>query len=130
MDPLNSNLDCNETINQFGVECTNCWVGMNVKELTHSQQQPQAPKTHKKKPTIRQAIRTVFCAPKGPFLTDSWSWMKSSARHTLSNQQAQPKEAETVNLTENVPKGHFQRLLVVALRMYLTLYLLLFEQSM
>ena len=36
---------------------------MNVKKLTHSQQQPQAPKTHKKKPTIRQAIRTVFCAP-------------------------------------------------------------------
>ena len=23
--------------------------------------------------------------PKGPFHTDSWSWMKSSARHTLSN---------------------------------------------
>ena len=58
---------------------------MNVKELTHSQQQPQGPKTQKKKPTIRQAIRTVFCAPKVPFLTDSWSWMKSSARHTLSN---------------------------------------------
>ena len=37
---------------------------MNVKELTHSQQQPQVPKTHKKKPTIRKAIRTVFCAPK------------------------------------------------------------------
>ena len=36
---------------------------MNVKELTHSQQQPQAPKTHKQKPTIRQAIRTVFSAP-------------------------------------------------------------------
>ena len=36
---------------------------MNVKELTHSQQQPQGPKTHKKKPTIRQAIRTVFFAP-------------------------------------------------------------------
>ena len=47
--------------------------------------------------------------PKGPFLTDSWSWMKSSARHTLSNQQAQLKEAETVNLTENAPKGHFQK---------------------
>ena len=75
---------------------------MSVKELTHSQQQlPQAPKTQKKKPTIRQAIRTVFCSPKGPFLTDSWSWMKSSARHTLSNQQAQPKEAKTVNLIEN-----------------------------
>ena len=48
-------------------------------------------KTHKMKPTIRQAIRTVFCAPKGPFLTDSWSWMKSSTRHTLSNQQARLK---------------------------------------
>ena len=31
--------------------------------------------------------------------------MKSSARNTLSNQQAQPKEAETVNLTENAQKG-------------------------
>ena len=50
---------------------------------------------------------SVLCPPKGPFLTDSWSWMKSSARHTLSNQQAQVKP-ETVNLTENVPKGHFQ----------------------
>ena len=69
---------------------------MNVKELIHSQQQQQqAPKTHKKKPTIRQAIRTVFCAPKGPFLTDSWPWMKSSARYTLSNQQAQVKQPET-----------------------------------
>ena len=43
--------------------------------------------------------------PKGPFLTEFWSWMKSSARHTLSNQQAQPKEAETVNLTENDAKS-------------------------
>ena len=50
-----TNLELNEPI--FGFK-----VGMNVKELTHSQQQPQAPKTHKKKPTIRQAIRTVFCA--------------------------------------------------------------------
>ena len=45
--------------------------------------------------------------PKDPFLTDSWSWMKSSATHTLSNQEVQPKEAETVNLTENAQK-HFQ----------------------
>ena len=36
---------------------------MNVKELTHSQQQPQAPITHKKKPTIGQALGTVLCAP-------------------------------------------------------------------
>ena len=38
---------------------------------------------------------------KGPFLTDSWSWMKSSARHTLSNQQAQEKALRLVSLTEN-----------------------------
>ena len=48
-----TNLELNEPINK---------VVMNVKRLTHSQQQPQAPKSHKKKPTIRQAIRTVFCA--------------------------------------------------------------------
>ena len=77
-----TNLELNEPIDE---------VVMNVKRLTHSQQQPQAPKTHKKKPTIRQAIRTVFCALQRPFLTDSWSWMKSSARNTLSNQQAQEK---------------------------------------
>ena len=33
--------------------------------------------------------------PKGPFFTGSWSWMKSSARHTLSNQQAKEKQRET-----------------------------------
>ena len=48
-----TNLELNEPIDE---------VVMSVKRLTHSQQQPQAPKTHKKKPTIRQAIRTVFCA--------------------------------------------------------------------
>ena len=39
--------------------------------------------------------------PKGSFFTDSWSWMKSSARHTLSNQQAQLQQLRLVNLTEN-----------------------------
>ena len=48
-----TNLELNEPIDE---------VVMNVKRPTHSQQQPQAPKTHKRKPTIRQAIRTVFCA--------------------------------------------------------------------
>ena len=105
-------------------------MGMNVKELTHSQQQPKAPNAQKKNPTIRLTTRvTMLWAPKGPFFADSWSWMKSSARNTLSNQQAQ-ETPETVNLTENVPKGQFQRLLPVALRMYLTLHLLLFEHSM
>ena len=48
---------------------------------------------------------SVSVPPKAPFFTDSWSWMRSSARHTLSNQQAQLKEAETVNLTENDAKS-------------------------
>ena len=48
-----TNLELNEPIDE---------VVMYVKRLTHSQQQPQDPKIHKKKPTIRQAIRTVFCA--------------------------------------------------------------------
>ena len=65
MDALNSNLDCNQTIKQFGVETTFGFeVGMNVKELTHSQQQPQAPNAHKKKPTIRLSTRvTMLWAP-------------------------------------------------------------------
>ena len=102
---------------------------MNAKELTHSQQQPQAPKTHKKKPTIRQAIRTVFCAPQRSLPYRFLDWMKSSARHTLSNQQAQ-EIPETVNLTENVPKTLSKAPCLVAKRMSLTLHLLLFEQSM
>ena len=48
-----SNLELNEPI---------FCVGMNVKELTHSQQQPQAPNAHKKKPTIRLTTRvTMLC---------------------------------------------------------------------
>ena len=67
-----------------------------MKELRHSKQQPQAPNSHKKKPTIRLKNRvTMLWAPKGPFFTGSWSWMKSNARHTLSNQQAQEKQPET-----------------------------------
>ena len=42
--------------------------GNECEELTHSQQQPQGPKPHKKKQTIRQAIRTVFCAPRRSLL--------------------------------------------------------------
>ena len=78
---------------------------MNVKELTHSQQQPQVPKTHKKKPTIRQAIRTVFCAPKRSLPYRFLVLDEVKCKHTLSNQQAQPKEAETANLIENDAKS-------------------------
>ena len=47
----------------------------------------------------------MLWAPKGPFFTGSWSQLRSSARHTLSNQQAQVKQPETVNLTENAVKS-------------------------
>ena len=42
---------------------------MNVKKLTHSQQQPQAPNAHKKKPTIRLTTRvTMLWAPQRTLL--------------------------------------------------------------
>ena len=42
---------------------------MNVKELTYSQQQPQAPNAHKKKPTIRLTTRvTMLWAPQRSLL--------------------------------------------------------------
>ena len=72
------------------------WSG-NECERTHTlTTKTTGSKTHKKKPTIRLTTRvTMLWAPKGPIFTDSWSWMKSSVRHTLSNQQAQVKQPET-----------------------------------
>ena len=74
---------------------------MNVKTLTHSQQQPQAPKTHKRSQQSDKQSEQCSVPPKGPFFTDSWSWMKSSARHTFSNQQAQLQKLRLVNITES-----------------------------
>ena len=54
------------------------WSGNECEILTHSQQQPQAPNAHKKESTVRLTTR----------ITMLW-------RHTLSNQQAQLKGAET-----------------------------------
>ena len=48
MDGTTQNLDCNETINQFGAERTNVWSENECEILTHSQQQPQAPNAHKR----------------------------------------------------------------------------------
>ena len=46
--------------------------------------------------------------PKGLSFAGSWSWMMSSARHALSNQQAQLKQLRLVNLTENDAKLIFK----------------------
>ena len=60
--------------------------------LTHSQQQSQAPKTQKKESTVRLTTRiTMLWATKGLSFTGLRTQLKSSARHTLSNQQAQVK---------------------------------------
>ena len=40
-----------------------------------------------------------------PLILSSQTLIENDARHTLSNQQAQPKEAETVNLIENDAKS-------------------------
>ena len=116
-----TNLELNEPIAEWN-EC---------EMLTHSQQQSQPPRTHKKKSTVRLTIRIIMLwAPKGLSFTGLRTQLKSSARNTLSNQQAQPKEAETVNLTENVPKTLSKAPCVVAKRLSPTLHLLLFAQSM
>ena len=62
------------------------WSANECEKNSHSQQQPQAPKTHKRSKQSDKQPEQCSVPPKGPFLTDSWSWMKSSARHTLSNQ--------------------------------------------
>ena len=74
---------------------------MNVKELTHSQQQPQAPKTRKRSQQSQNQSEQCSVPPKGPFLTESWSWMMSSARHTLSKRGLSEIHLRLVNLTEN-----------------------------
>ena len=85
---------------------------MNVKERTHSQQQPQAPKTHKKKPTIKQALRTVFCAPQR-YLPYRFLVLDEVKCKTHTQQSTSSSEnPETVNLTENAQR-HFQGSLLV-----------------
>ena len=77
-----TNLELNEPI----VEWNECEM------LTHSQQQSQAPKTHKKESTVRLTTRiTMLWAPKGLSFTGLRTQLKSSARNTLSNQQTQEK---------------------------------------
>ena len=72
------------------------WVEMNVKNSHAHNNNHRLHKLTKKKPTIRLTTRvTMLWAPKGPFFTGSWSQLRSSARHTLSNQQAQVKQPET-----------------------------------
>ena len=81
-------------------------MGMNVKELTHSQQQPQAPKTHKKESTVRLTTRiTMLWAPQRSLLYRFKDSIEVKCKnHT--QQSTSPRESlETVNLTENDAKS-------------------------
>ena len=86
MDPLNSNLDCNETINQLGVEMNQVLGGNECEKLSHTHNNNhRVQKLTKRSQQSDKQSEQYYVPPKGPFLTDSWCWMKSSARHTLSN---------------------------------------------
>ena len=59
------------------------WGRNECEILTHSQQQPQAPKTHKNESTVRLTTRiTMLWAPKGLSFTGLRTQLKSGARHT------------------------------------------------
>ena len=81
---------------------------MNVKTLTHSQQHHRVQELTKRSQQSDKQSEQCSVPPKGPFFTDSWSGMKSSARHTLSNQQAQLQKLRLVNLTENAQSDTFK----------------------
>ena len=96
MDALNSNLDCNQTINQFGVEepllvLNEC---ENSHTLTTTTTGSKCSQKQANNQTDYQSHKQCSGPPKGPFST-SWTQLRSSARHTLSNQQAQVKQPET-----------------------------------
>ena len=90
----------------------NQMLGENECEiLRHSQQQSQAPKTHKKESTVRLTTRiTMLWAPQRSLLyrlKDSIEVMHKThtQQSTSSSESLRP-----VNLTENAQR-HFQRLL-------------------
>ena len=67
---------------------------MNVKNLyTHNNNHRLQKLTKRSQQSDKQSEQCSV-PPKGPFFTDSWSQLRSSARHTLSNQQAQVKQPE------------------------------------
>ena len=83
---------------------------MNVKELTHSQQQPQAPNAHKKESTVRLTTRITFLwAPQRSLryrLKDSIE--VKCKTHTQQLTSSTQKRLETVNLTGNAQRDTFK----------------------
>ena len=68
---------------------------MNVKTLTQSQQQPQAPKAHKKKSTIRLTYRTVFCVLQWSPLYMFLVWIEVKYKTHTQQQNSAVKSPES-----------------------------------
>ena len=78
-------------------------VGMNVKELTHSQQQPQAPNAHKKVSTVRLTTRiTMIWDPQRSLLYRLKDSIEVKYKtHTQQSTSSTQEKLRLVNLTEN-----------------------------
>ena len=76
--------------------------GNECEELTHSQQQPQAPKTHKKESTVRLTTGiTMLWAPRRSLLYRLRDSIEVKCKTHTQQSTSLTSEAETVNLTEN-----------------------------
>ena len=94
-----TNLELNEPIMEW-YEC---------EMLTHSQQQSQAPKTHKKESTVRLTTRiTMLWVPQRSLLYRLKDSIEVKCKKHTQQSTSSTKEAETVNLTENVAKDTFK----------------------
>ena len=72
------------------------WVEMDVKN-SHTRNNNHRLQMLTKRSQQSDGLPKSQCSgpPKGPFFTGTWSQLRPSARHTLSNQQAQVKQPET-----------------------------------
>ena len=94
-----TNLELNEPIVKWN-EC---------EMLTHSQQQSQAPKTHKKESTVRLTTRiTMLWAPQRSLLYRLKDSIEAKCKTHSAINKLNSKEYETVNLREKASKGHYQ----------------------
>ena len=78
------------------------WSGNECERLSHTHNNNhRVQKLDKRSQQSDKQSEQCSVPPKGPLLTDSWSWMKSCARHTQSNRGLSEINLRLVNLTEN-----------------------------
>ena len=81
----------------------------NVKTLTHSHQQPQGPKTHKKKSRVRLTYRTVLWVPQRSLLYRFSVLFEVKCKTHTQQQRTQLKtHLRLVNQTENAEQHTFK----------------------